>query len=143
MVSLSLLAPSKVASALVLALGLADICNAAVQCDIITSSNCGKAKHHMGHKLPTNVGGTYYVDGFHGGVMNAKFQSMTNSVPGNSQYVDLTYNFNLGNFDQAYWILLPTSFGGANECFAVYKNCDVTIRFWDKKDPLPNWYTLA
>ncbi|KAK1639682.1 hypothetical protein BDP81DRAFT_404379 [Colletotrichum phormii] len=130
MVSLSLLAPSKVASALVLVLGLADICNAA-------------AKYHMGHKLPTNVGGTYYVDGFHGGVMNAKFQSMTNSVPGNSQYVDLTYNFNLGNFDQAYWILLPTSFGGANECFAVYKNCDVTIRFWDKKDPLPNWYTLA
>ncbi|GKT60914.1 hypothetical protein ColTof4_01034 [Colletotrichum tofieldiae] len=97
----------------------------------------------MGHKLPTNVGSTYYVDGFHGGVMNAKLQSVRQSVPGNSDNLDITYNFNLGAYDGTYWIILPTSFGDANQCFAVYKNCDVTIRFWEKSNPLPNWYTLA
>ncbi|TDZ40500.1 hypothetical protein CTRI78_v010285 [Colletotrichum trifolii] len=143
MVSFSFFSLSKVAPALVLLLGLADFCAAAVQCDVINSDNCGRTKHRIEHKLPTSVGSTFYVDGFHGGAMNAKFQSMTQSVAGNSQYVDLTYNFNLGAYDGTYWVLLPTSFGEANECFAVYKNCDVTIRFWDKRDTLPNYYTLV
>ncbi|KAI8210738.1 hypothetical protein K4K52_011894 [Colletotrichum sp. SAR 10_76] len=134
---------SKAASALVLLVGLTDFCNAAVQCDVISSSNCGTNSHRQTHKLPTSVGSTYYIDGFHGGVMNAKFQSRVQSVPGNSEFTDITYNFNLGAYDGTYWILLPTSFGGANECFAVYKNCDVTIRFWDNKDPLPGTYTLV
>ncbi|WYZ35697.1 hypothetical protein EsH8_X_000344 [Colletotrichum jinshuiense] len=143
MVSLSFLAPAKVVSTLVVLLALTDSCAAAGQCGIVTSSDCGKNKRRAGHKLPTSVGSTYYVNGFNGGVMNAKFQSMRQSVAGNSDYVDLTYNFNLGSYDGAYWILLPTSFGGANTCYGVWKNCDVTIRFWNKKDPLPTWYTLT
>lgn len=82
MVSLSLLAPSKIALALTMLLSLADHCNAAVACDVISSDNCGRNSHHIMHKLPTSVGSTYYVNGFHGGVMNAKFQSKTQSVSG-------------------------------------------------------------
>jgi hypothetical protein len=64
-------------------------------------------------------------------------------VPSNSQYVDLTYNFNLGDYDGTYWVQLPTSFGGGTSCYAVYKNCDVTVKFWDKNNPVPDHYTLA
>ncbi|KAF4989617.1 hypothetical protein FDECE_14653 [Fusarium decemcellulare] len=124
-------------------LALADYSSAAVQCDLITSAHCGRNHHRINHKLPTNVGSTYYVDGFHGGVMNAKFQSMTESVPGNNENFDLTYNFNLGDYDGTYWIILPNSFGGGNACYAVYKNCDVTLTFWEKKNPLPTFYQLA
>jgi hypothetical protein len=81
MVSLSLLAP-KGSVMLALLLALADFSNAAVQCDIITTEHCGKNHHKMDHKLPTHVGSTIYADGFHGGTMYVKLQSMKQSVPG-------------------------------------------------------------
>ncbi|KAL0931267.1 uncharacterized protein CTRU02_214002 [Colletotrichum truncatum] len=143
MVSLSFLVPNfKAASrsiTLAILLGLVDSAIAAVQCDTINWDTCGEAAHR--HKLPTSVGSTYYVDGFHGGVMHAKFQSMTQSVSGNSEYHDITYNFNLGDYDGTYWVILPSPFGDANTCYAVYKNCDVTIKFWNL--PVPTWYQLA
>jgi hypothetical protein len=61
----------------------------------------------------------------------------------NSQYVDLTYNFDLGSYDGTYWVRLPTSFGDGTSCYAVYKSCDVKITFWDKENPFPDHYTLA
>ncbi|KAL5584037.1 hypothetical protein FOVSG1_015388 [Fusarium oxysporum f. sp. vasinfectum] len=144
MVSLSLLAPSKGSAMLVLLLALADFSNAAVQCDIITTEHCGKNHRKQNHKLPTHVGSTFYADGFHGGRMYAKLQSMKQSVSGNNQNFDVTYNFNLGGYDGTYWVILPTSSPQqADTCYAVYKNCDVTIPFWQKKDPLPTYYQLA
>ncbi|GAB7336411.1 hypothetical protein MBLNU13_g09128t1 [Cladosporium sp. NU13] len=141
--SSSVLKSSRVASAVICVLQLASHGYAAAQCDVINSADCGTNSHHIGHKLPTSVGSTFYANGFHGGIMHAKFQSMHQSVPGNSEYVDLKYNFNLGDYDGTYWIILPTSFGKGNECYAVYKNCDVTISFWEKATAPPNWYTLA
>ncbi|KAJ6034166.1 uncharacterized protein N7446_012140 [Penicillium canescens] len=117
-------------------------CDAAVQCTVINSPNCGSNHHRQTHKLPTNVGSTYYADGFHGGTMYAKFQSST-AVNGNSRYHDLTYNFNLGSYDGTYWVRLPTAIGGGTECYAVYKNCDVTVDFWDMTEPVPSSYQLT
>ncbi|KAL0942932.1 uncharacterized protein CTRU02_200818 [Colletotrichum truncatum] len=129
--------------ALLFFLGLAGYCNAAVQCTIITSDNCGRTKHRFNHKLPTSLGNTFYADGFHGGTMYAKFQAMRQSVTGNNDFVDVTYNFNLGAYEGTYWIQLPTSFGGGTTCYAVYKNCDVTIKFWNRRDSLPSTYALV
>ncbi|KAF5574195.1 hypothetical protein FPCIR_13692 [Fusarium pseudocircinatum] len=139
----SFFAPANSVVALTVLLGFSQVANAAVQCDLISSAHCGRNHHKQNHKLPTVPGNTYYVDGFHGGVMNAKFQSITQSVPGNNDNVDLTYNFNLGDYSGTYWIILPTSFGGGDACYAVYKNCDVTISFWEKSQPLPAYYQLA
>ncbi|EAU33987.1 predicted protein [Aspergillus terreus NIH2624] len=125
------------------AFGLMGFATAAVQCDLVASDDCGRNSHSLDHKLPTSVGSTFFADGFHGGVVNAKFESETQSVSGNSQYVDLTYNFNLGDYDGTYWVQLPTSFGGGTSCYAVYKNCDVIVKFWDKNNPVPDHYTLA
>lgn len=61
----------------------------------------------------------------------------------NNDNVDLTYNFNLGDYSGTYWVILPTSFGGGDACYAVYKNCDVTISFWEKSQRLPTYYQLA
>ena len=65
---------------LVAILSMVGYCTAAVQCDIITSIHCGKNHHSEMHELPTTVGDTYYVEGFHGGEMYAKFQSEVQSV---------------------------------------------------------------
>ncbi|KAF5025705.1 hypothetical protein F66182_2210 [Fusarium sp. NRRL 66182] len=135
----TLLAPFSSASALTLLLALADISDAAVQCDLITTHNCGKKARH---KLPTGVGSTYFADGFHGGVINAKFESMKPSFPRSTTQFDLTYNFNLGSYDRAYWVILP-NVGEGDSCYAVYKNCDVTIYYWPTKTPIPATYTLA
>jgi hypothetical protein len=62
--------------------GLAGLANAAVQCDLIASDNCGRNSHKMNHKLPTSVGSTYFADGFHGGTMYAKLQTEKQSVSG-------------------------------------------------------------
>ncbi|KAF4974013.1 hypothetical protein FZEAL_9033 [Fusarium zealandicum] len=146
MVSLSFLAPSNIALTLTILLGMAEHCKAAVECDVINSDHCGRNSHHIAHKLPTNVGATFFVNGFHGGVMNAKFESKRQSVPGfnsNSDNIDLTYNFNLGDYDGTYWVILPTGFDNSVTCYAVYKNCDVHVTFWETKTPLPDLYTLA
>ncbi|OHE90833.1 hypothetical protein CORC01_13877 [Colletotrichum orchidophilum] len=141
MVSLPLLAPSKVVSALVVLLGLADICTAAVQCDIIDDSSCGR--RHQSHLLPVQVGSTYYADGFHGGTIYAKFESSVPSDSSQTRYRTLTYNFNLGDYDGTYWVILPSLFADADTCYAVYKNCDVVMTYFDTQNPLPNYYTLA
>jgi hypothetical protein len=65
------------------------------------------------------------------------------SIYSNSRYHDLTYNFNLGSYDGTYWVRLPTAIGGGTECYAVYKNCDVTVDFWDMTEPVPSSYQLA
>ncbi|KAG5802242.1 hypothetical protein H9Q74_013664 [Fusarium xylarioides] len=78
----SFFAPANSAVALTVLLGFSQVANAAVQCDIISSVHCGGNHHKQNHKLPTTAGSTYYVNGFHGGVMNAKLQSIKQSVPG-------------------------------------------------------------
>jgi hypothetical protein len=62
--------------------GLAGLANAAVQCGLISSDDCGRNSHSFDHKLPTSVGSTFYADGFNGGTMNAKFQAESQSVSG-------------------------------------------------------------
>lgn len=78
----NLFTPANSVAALTVLLGFSQVTNAAVQCDLISSAHCGRNHHKQNHKLPTIAGNTYYVNGFHGGVMNAKLQSITQSVPG-------------------------------------------------------------
>ena len=60
-----------------------------------------------------------------------------------SEYVNLTYNFNLGAYDGTYWIILDASFGDGSACYSVYKNCDVVIGYWDTANSLPSSYVLT
>lgn len=64
------------------AFGFMGLATAAIQCDLVASDDCGRNSHSLDHKLPTSVGSTFFADGFHGGVINAKFESETQSVSG-------------------------------------------------------------
>ncbi|KAF5629694.1 alpha-L-arabinofuranosidase II [Fusarium sp. NRRL 25303] len=120
-------APANSVVALTVLLGFYEVANAAVQCDLTSSVHCGRNHHKQNQK----------------DIMNAKLQSITQSIPDFSSHndnFDLTYNFNLGDCSGTYWVILPTSFGGGDACHAVYKNCDRTISFWEKSQPLPTYY---